>query len=268
MRVGDNMEIIQPVRFEQWKLITENSVPNIIKDAYYISNFGRVYSTFTKRILTLTPTWNGYYRVFLRLNNGTGRYYLVHRIVMIEFHIIDNYSNFQVNHIDCDKSNNDEENLEWVTASENILHAYRSGVKTKAKGEDCSYATITNQQADEIGKLLSTKQYSHKQISEITEVPIHIISNISSGSTWRDIYNKYKLYENKKNFKCNFEDEQLHQLCKYLEIHKNDYDNKSDLYRAALKDLFGIDYISSMSATMSRIYNKKTRTDITNMYNF
>jgi hypothetical protein len=34
----------------------------------------------------------------------------------------------QVNHIDCNKSNNELSNLERVSSSENMLHAYRNGL--------------------------------------------------------------------------------------------------------------------------------------------
>ena len=37
---------------------------------------------------------------------------------------------FQVNHIDHDKLNNDLDNLEWVTASENIVAAFKAGVRS------------------------------------------------------------------------------------------------------------------------------------------
>lgn len=257
------------IQYERWTPITETSVPGIGLNEYYVSDFGRVYSMKRRRFLNLQIIQNGYYRVFLTLKDGSKRYYLIHRIVMIEFHYIDNYQDMQVNHKDGDKSYNYDDNLEWTTSSKNIQHAYDNGLKVKEFGEDCSYAVITNEQAHEVAKLLIQQKYSHIQISQMTGVPIHIVHNISDGTTWSKVLAEYHLENYKREARPGFSDEDLHKLCQYFEQNHLLYPIKTDLYRHALKDLFGIIYdAASMSASMSRIFNHKTRKDITDKYNF
>lgn len=256
---------------EIWTYITDKSVPNIKPNMYEISSFGNC-RTHGKRKILIKPqvTWNGYYRYHLVLNNGNCRSYLVHRIVKIEFDCIPEYKTMQVDHIDGNKSNNCLYNLEWVDCSTNIKRAYDSGLKFQKHGEDCSWSTITNKQAEDVAKLL-IQGYKHKEISELLNIPIHIIGNISTGSTWKDIYNKYNLedYKRRKNKVSTFSDEELHLLCKYFENHPaTNYRYKTDLFRDALNNLFNIKYTDNMSATLNRIYNHQTRTTITNQYNY
>ena len=69
--------------------------------------------------------------------------YYIHRIVAEAF--IDNPDEkSQVNHIDGDKNNNKVENLEWVTPSENISHAYSSGLMANSlvNSDDIKYRTL------------------------------------------------------------------------------------------------------------------------------
>ena len=88
------------------------------------------------------------------------------------------------------------------------------------------------------------------------------VKNISSGNIWQDIRQKYNLDQYKKPIYWKFTDDQLHLLFKYFEENKGKYQINNDLYRHALKDLFNIDYCDSMSATMSRLYNRQTRRNI------
>ena len=236
-----------PIFFEEWKFITDISVPGIRKNAYKISNLGRVYSLLSNSYLTPVITWNGYFRVFLRLESGCGRYFLIHRILYIEFNFVNNYNELQVNHKDGDKFHNSIENFEWNTPSENIIHAYRNGLKVKEKGEDCSYATISNDQAEQIAKLISEQKYSHQDIADIVGCPKHIVGNIATGTTWTWIYNKYNLSKYKRGFNLSLSDEDLHKLCKYFEDYSDKFIIRSDLFRKALKDLFDIEFSQNMS---------------------
>lgn len=96
---------------------------------YEISNFGRCKPTVSryKSVEFLKTRKNrGYERVTL-YKNGKRKDYFVHVLVAKAF--IPNPNNKpQVNHIDGDKANNHTSNLEWVTQSENQIHAKMNGL--------------------------------------------------------------------------------------------------------------------------------------------
>ena len=110
---------------------------------YKISNKGRVLSlsrykqNHTKKqyveekiISNYINNKNGYVYVYL-CKDGKYKNCRIHRLVAETF--IPNPNGFpQVNHIDGDKTNNNVENLEWCTASYNIVDYYkRSGAYDK-----------------------------------------------------------------------------------------------------------------------------------------
>lgn len=105
---------------EEWRKI--ESYPN-----YSVSNLGRVRNDATGRFLI--PVKYGKYRNYYRVKLGCGKPVKmipcsIHRLVASAF--IPNPENKpQVNHIDGNGFNNLVSNLEWVTESENTLHAYR-----------------------------------------------------------------------------------------------------------------------------------------------
>lgn len=93
---------------------------------YKVSDLGRIYSISSNKLLFECKTNDGYIRNCLTKNGGQ-KLKRFHRIVAESF--IPNPDKLpQVNHIDGDKSNNRVNNLEWVTAKENIDHAVKLGL--------------------------------------------------------------------------------------------------------------------------------------------
>jgi len=78
-----------------------------------ISNKGRIETQRGKR--TGQQTRDGYLKIKIK-----GKYYMTHRIIA-ETWVPNPLNKPFVNHIDHDKSNVDIDNLEWVTASENMI---------------------------------------------------------------------------------------------------------------------------------------------------
>ena len=123
---------------EVWKDVS-------IYKGYQVSNLGRVRRlkdvitvvdnkrTYQKTIneKVLKPTINncGYSCVWLRdLNNKEKRYCKVHRLVAEAF-LPSLAENLDVNHINGIKTDNRLENLEWSTRSENVKHAWGTGLR-------------------------------------------------------------------------------------------------------------------------------------------
>lgn len=130
---------------------------------YFVSNKGQVKSTISNRILALDENNCGYYRV--TLHSPKRKRYFIHRLVAL--HFIPNPDNKKfVNHIDGDKTNNKVDNLEWVTQSENEIHAFRNDLKD-----------IVNRRAVEvIFNNDSTERYdSLKLASENLELSYHMV---------------------------------------------------------------------------------------------
>ena len=107
-------------------------------DGIEVSSFGRVRTLdrtvlrkngtypVKGRVLTQHDTGNGYLQVNIRIN-GKRIFKLVHRLVAQIY--IPNPDNLpQVNHLDCDRTNNNVENLEFCTASYNQQYREKYGI--------------------------------------------------------------------------------------------------------------------------------------------
>jgi hypothetical protein len=106
---------------EIWKeIIFQNITKNNKK--YFVSNLGRFKNSQGVIMDNYKINSNGYIRVYIY-----GKTYCLHRLIALTF--IDNPENKeQVNHIDGNKTNNNIENLEFVTNKENQIHKFKIGL--------------------------------------------------------------------------------------------------------------------------------------------
>jgi hypothetical protein len=89
---------------------------------YSVSDNGIIYSLKGNKKELKGKIGNSGYREILINHNGIRKYFLVHRLVAINF-ISNEFNKRTINHIDGNKLNNSVENLEWNTDSENQNHA-------------------------------------------------------------------------------------------------------------------------------------------------
>ncbi len=105
--------------------------------------------------------------------SGRKEYWLVHRLIAKLF--VPNPNNFpQVNHIDGNRSNNDYSNLEWITPSNNQLHAYKElGRVRKSK--------LSEEQMKEVFDLRNINKQPLQVIADMYGISFQTVSEISSG---------------------------------------------------------------------------------------
>jgi hypothetical protein len=129
MKDSSNFGVVSEI-VEIWKQIP-------IATNYFVNNKGVVVGNFTNKQFVVKQfeyktTKGTYLYVTIRKNEGNVEIKPVHQLVCLAFHGYppDNGNRYEPNHKDGNKHNNTPDNLEWVTRSENILHAFQSGLCT------------------------------------------------------------------------------------------------------------------------------------------
>lgn len=154
---------------------------------YAVTTDGRVYSHSRVddggklrkgRWLKSNLDGHGYLQVSL-YSEGVAKKLKVHRLVAEAF--IDNQQFLpQVNHKNGIKTDNNASNLEWVTAQQNILHAFSNSLMS-ATGEDNGRAKLTMYQVKEIRACKSMTQVG---IAKKYGVSPSLISGIINNKAW------------------------------------------------------------------------------------
>ena len=255
--------MFRPMEF--WKPITDLMINNI-RNGYWISSEGRVYSEISNRFI-IPHIIKGYWTVGLYDKNGTQITRYVHRLVAIAFCFNPDYSNLQIDHKNGDKLDPNETNLEFVTPKENVIRAHRNGLCKDTSGENNSMASITNDIADYIGSLLARGDLSVLEIANITGCPISIIYSIKNGHTWKHIFDKYNLSEiDIPRYHEVFSEQQIHYICKYLENHKGIKPDRFMKYD--ILNQLGLEVTDLRMRTIGKIYRRARFINISSNYDF
>lgn len=174
---------------EKWKAIVG------YEGFYEISNQGRVRSVDrviehpakgpTRRKgkeLSPATNWKGYLHINL-CREGKMTPGIIHRLVLSAF-VGPCPDGHECNHISGDKTDNRIQNLEWVTPSENRLHAYANGLTPAKRGESNGMAKLTWATVEEIRKLYASGAHSYRQLGDRFGVTKSAIHAVISGRTW------------------------------------------------------------------------------------
>jgi len=92
-----------------------------------------------------------------------------------------------VNHKDGDKWNNELNNLEWCTYSENIQHAFDTGLNVSKQGEEHHSAKLTQEQVDTIRQIYvkGCREYGAKPLGRRFGVSYTQIRRIVNNDRWK-----------------------------------------------------------------------------------
>ena len=128
--------------------------------------------------------------------------YKVHRLVCMAFHPLkdkinyDDYEELQVNHKDGNTHNNHSSNLEWNTQSQNMTHAYETGLNKKVRAV-FQFKNENGKFGELINEFVSLAEASRK-----TSIPDYEIREICKGKG--NILNKKFLWKYKNEEENDF----------------------------------------------------------------
>ena len=161
---------------------------------YIVSNFGRVKTVerldtnnhvVKERIKSTSLTKDGYVKIRL-VANGKDVTTRVHRLVAEAF-IPNPYNKKTVNHIDGDKTNNCVDNLEWADRSEQLYHAYNSGLRKSKQGSDNTNSKLSKEEVEEIRHtfIKSDREFGASALGRKYGVTHRVILNIVNNLSYK-----------------------------------------------------------------------------------
>lgn len=190
------LEFPESVEKEIWK-----DIPGY-EGYYQISNTGNIKSLdrfivkkngakvfLQGKYVSVSVHKHGHHVVRLWKENNTKLYNLYRLLALV--YISNPENKKEVNHIDGNRMNFDLKNLEWVTASENMKHAYVNGLSkcNFEKGFKHKRSKLNNEKLDEIFE----RRKSGKKLNEIANefgLNFQYVSRLLKGLTYGKVFAK------------------------------------------------------------------------------
>lgn len=171
---------------------TEIWMPVIGYESFYeVSNIGRVKSLIrgsgnhrnTKEKILKPYEASGYYEVSLYIDKSKvhGK---IHRLMARAF-IPNPEKKRCINHKNGIKTDNRLSNVEWATHTENLVHAYQTGLHKPRPG-----VIVRQRHSDEeiiLAKKLINEGHRLVDIAKMHKLSLNILSNISQGRSWKSL---------------------------------------------------------------------------------
>ena len=155
----------------------------VIHNKYVVFKSGDVFNLHGVKMVGMIDRC-GYRELILN-----GKNHRVHRLVAEAF--IPNPNNLPcVNHIDGNKQNNSVKNLEWCTHSENMIHAYQTGLEQPRCGEQHHAHKLTEDAVKYIKQLYvkRDKEFGAVALAKKFNVDRTTIHDIVRGKTWGEVF--------------------------------------------------------------------------------
>ena len=148
---------------------------------YKVTSEGQIWSEYSRSYLKPFADNRGYLRVRL-YKEGRARTVLISRMVALAF--VNNPDNLcTVNHKNGNKLDNSMENLEWMSLSDNVKHAYQSGLNSSS-GSNNPNAKLTPEQVREIRATYKPYKVTATDLANKFGVDVSTIRRAASNYTW------------------------------------------------------------------------------------